>query len=1515
MYRRITENLRAAAIRTLLVTVSFTSVFFAVPAKAAVHDAYRWRNDNGSEATATYIAAENTALTGIEKGDAYRLRIGAANSDDQSVFSSPSSLVFASGRNNITASAIDTAGGFAYFRTSAGIVKYDLATDTEVGSPLSTTYGGQDLEIDVGAGFLYSIGGGGVSKVSLASFTQTAFLNVTYTGPSAIDTAGGFLYTADGSGDTGSVRKIDLSTFTLSATLNTSAGNDFSSAAIDLVDGDMYFQTFTTPASIYKVDIGSFTETGVIHPTALAGGINTLVVDTTTSPHYLYWAETEVSSPQVGKIALDTFSSWTTIGALGAYYTSGVIDEDAGFAYFGTGFSSDRIIKVDLSTFTIAANLLPTGTNTFKTALLDSTTGNLYFGTGESPARVTKVITTLQPMLQLEYSRTDSTCDAAFSWTAVGAPAGPEDWVMAPSGNITDGAATTDSAGLANGATTFVPGEIHDTTSITDPIVLPNDHFTEVEYSIEATAEADDGYIYCFRLTDAGSSLGITYTEYAQLTLLGPTQTGTLWRNDDGSESTATAAAAQDTELVDVEKGSTIRLRVGLDGPYGSALNLEYGAKVTSCAAITTWTAVGAEAGPEDWTMSPTANLTNGGPTTNNASLTDGAGAFITGIVLDTSVQAGSVPIASDEYMEVEFAIEANAAVRDGSSYCFRLGDPDLETVFTYDAYAEARLAGPDQNAYRWRNDDGSETTATYAEAENTPLTVETATPTRLRFGLAGPVEAGPGEFSQASVIDFDDFNSVIAGVADTVNGFVYFGTQDSPARILKIRTIDNVQVDSITLDSGEDNINSAVIDEANGFAYFGTDSSPAVIIKVDLDPFSRVGAITLDSGENRARSAVIDTANDFAYFGMFGTSGAGKVVKVDVDPGNFARIGAVTFPSGENNPRAAVIDTVNDFAYFGTLGTGCSGCGTPGDDTFVVKVDIDPGNFARIGSIGLEGDGITNIRAGVIDPSEGFAYFSDQYGTIAKIDLGTFTFDDSLAVTDGYYLSSGAIDTENGYAYFGANSSRAYQIDLATFTEESFVDLDENSNFAAAIDVGRGYLYFGTQGGESTQMEISLPGGLRLEYGEKVTSCSAISSWTRVGLAAGPEDWTMAASANITDGAATTDSAGLTDGAATFAASEIRDTVSQTSEITLSDTQFTEVEFSIEADAGVAEDTEYCFRLTSAGDAFGFTYTNYAEATIGPGGPAPTNDPTLSNAVRMTRLKVNTSSTVEISFELQNELTGTFTATFPVGFTVTGAMTSGSCSGGGTVDTFAFDGPSRTMTAEKHACSGVLTLSGGTVVTPGSPGLYFVTWTNDDPGEGGVAIVDDDQVTVTAQVDSSITFDLDTATTDTESSAPYSVSLGAITTSDTRVSGATDAVNFIWLDLDTNAGAGAVVTVRNANGASGLVSTAVPADAIASADGAVADGTENYGLCSVTTSDAGGNLDALAPFDGTCAADTEGNTVGGFTGSAQQIYDTDSAPIAGGRAQIAVQASISATTPAHNDYTDTLTFIATGTF
>jgi hypothetical protein len=178
------------------------------------------------------------------------------------------------------------------------------------------------------------------------------------------------------------------------------------------------------------------------------------------------------------------------------------------------------------------------------------------------------------------------------------------------------------------------------------------------------------------------------------------------------------------------------------------------------------------------------------------------------------------------------------------------------------------------------------------------------------------------------------------------------------------------------------------------------------------------------------------------------------------------------------------------------------------------------------------------------------------------------------------------------------------------------------------------------------------------------------------------------------------------------------------------------------------------------------------------------------------------------------------------------------------------------------------------------------------------------------------ISFDIDTALTDSDSNAPYSVALGAITTSDTRVSGSTDSINYIWFDVSSSASGGVVITVVNTNGSNGLVSTSVPADNINSADGSVADGTENYGLCIVAVSAVSGTLDDEGGYDGdTCAGDSETNNVQQLTSTGEILFDTNGAPITTGRAQISVNASISATTPAHDNYTDTLTFIATGTF
>jgi hypothetical protein len=197
--------------------------------------------------------------------------------------------------------------------------------------------------------------------------------------------------------------------------------------------------------------------------------------------------------------------------------------------------------------------------------------------------------------------------------------------------------------------------------------------------------------------------------------------------------------------------------------------------------------------------------------------------------------------------------------------------------------------------------------------------------------------------------------------------------------------------------------------------------------------------------------------------------------------------------------------------------------------------------------------------------------------------------------------------------------------------------------------------------------------------------------------------------------------------------------------------------------------------------------------------------------------------------------------------------------------------------------------------------------------GTIGISIMDSDVVTVTATVDPFLTFDIDTATAHGDSVAPYTVALGTITTSDVEASGGTDGVNAVFIDLDTNATLGAVVTVQNANGANGLVSTSSGPDNILNTAATMSAGTENYGLC-VATADIAGVTRAGSYNSGNCALNGNTNDVIGLTTTPASIVSV-AGPVASASATVVVNAAIAATTDAHNDYTDTLTFIGTSTF
>lgn len=339
--------------------------------------------------------------------------------------------------------------------------------------------------------------------------------------------------------------------------------------------------------------------------------------------------------------------------------------------------------------------------------------------------------------------------------------------------------------------------------------------------------------------------------------------------------------------------------------------------------------------------------------------------------------------------------------------------------------------------------------------------------------------------------------------------------------------------------------------------------------------------------------------------------------------------------------------------------------------------------------------------------------------------------------------------------------------------------------------------------------------------------------------------------------------------------------------------------------------------------------------------------DAITSKTHTLTRHKTGVVTRHSFAFTLPSATSGTLTIKIYSGDGTTvseGGTMTGTCAGGGTIANINGSTTS-TVSADLVDCNGAVTITSGdtnnlTATNP-SAGTYITriyaggtdhtTEGNAEAaathsGNAAISIVDDDQVTVTATVAETMTFDLDTGTAEgANNSAPYTVDLGTLPTSGVATSG-DGTINRIGVDLDTNASGGAVVQVRNLNGTDGLKSTSVPGDFIPTISGATLDNGSNYGygLCVNKVTVSSGSLNSAGFHAGGTL--TTGNTSTTCTSSQHQIatqlndtfqdiLETDDAPIAGGRAEIFVKASINSTVPAHDDYTDTLTFRATATF
>ncbi len=232
--------------------------------------------------------------------------------------------------------------------------------------------------------------------------------------------------------------------------------------------------------------------------------------------------------------------------------------------------------------------------------------------------------------------------------------------------------------------------------------------------------------------------------------------------------------------------------------------------------------------------------------------------------------------------------------------------------------------------------------------------------------------------------------------------------------------------------------------------------------------------------------------------------------------------------------------------------------------------------------------------------------------------------------------------------------------------------------------------------------------------------------------------------------------------------------------------------------------------------------------------------------------------------------------------------------------------------------------LTNPTLSVPGVSQSYAVNLSMSDEtsithsASFAIAITEDDQVTATAAVSPSITFDLDSGTTqNSNNDGPHTVGLGTLAVG-TLTTSDQSAINSIFIDLSTNASAGATVSVvsGNATGALTSASTGATIDG-AGTEQTIAAGTEGFGIClESVTQTAGATLTKGTSYDAAAcsAANTGTQTVTSPTTTPSTLLTT-SGPIDTGRAEVLFKAAISPSTPAANDYTGILTFIATGTF
>ena len=153
--------------------------------------------------------------------------------------------------------------------------------------------------------------------------------------------------------------------------------------------------------------------------------------------------------------------------------------------------------------------------------------------------------------------------------------------------------------------------------------------------------------------------------------------------------------------------------------------------------------------------------------------------------------------------------------------------------------------------------------------------------------------------------------------------------------------------------------------------------------------------------------------------------------------------------------------------------------------------------------------------------------------------------------------------------------------------------------------------------------------------------------------------------------------------------------------------------------------------------------------------------------------------------------------------------------------------------------------------------------------------------------------------------SLSFSISTNSLAMDSLLAGTVVDAPSTIDITFTTNATSGGDIYISGLNG--GLFSS-LAAYTISSATADLTPASRGFGARVTSTSASSGTLNSVAPYDGSL------NNVGLIDSTIRRIISTSS-PVGGGAGSVLIKAKSASTDPAANDYSETITMLASASF